>query len=237
MFNLREKRQHSKWFPTQATLQHPKQLIAQSTEPLSAQSTTAIRLVMSIWLRWYQSDVDVVVVVKATWSSIYRCQLLWPVDSHLPSLVVNCRLRMAKRTHKASVFFLSVNRPSLKCPKQRCFKARISAKPLTSFLFTHSLFLYQKSKEWDFWYVNNSCINTPRPHFPQLEVLSIFTSKVLHLASFEHESSFNSEKAWVWPVVSHLCTKRKKSLALPWFQNWVENLICFRLSRCLVSAS
>lgn len=65
-------------------------------------------------------------------------------------------------------------------------------------LFIYTLVIFVSEIEGvRFLIVNNSCINTLRPHFPQLEVLSIFTSKVLHLASFEHESSFNSEKAWV----------------------------------------
>ena len=33
-------------------------------------------------------------------------------------------------------------------------------------VFKHSLFLYQKSQSLNFWYVNNSCVNTVRPHFP-----------------------------------------------------------------------
>ena len=33
-------------------------------------------------------------------------------------------------------------------------------------VFTLSLFLYQKSHSFDFWYKNNSCVNTVRQHFP-----------------------------------------------------------------------
>ena len=32
-------------------------------------------------------------------------------------------------------------------------------------VYTHSLFLYQKSHSFDFWYKNNSCVNTVRQHF------------------------------------------------------------------------
>ena len=42
-------------------------------------------------------------------------------------------------------------------------------------VFTHSLFLYQKSHSFDFWYKNNSCVNTVRQHFPR-SILYIFHS-------------------------------------------------------------
>ena len=65
-------------------------------------------------------------------------------------------------------------------------------------LFIYTLVIFVSEIERVRFLIRQQLVHKyPTPHFTRLEVLSIFTSKVLHLASFEHESSFNSEKAWV----------------------------------------
>ena len=56
-------------------------------------------------------------------------------------------------------------------------------------VFVSEILLVRCAHSFDFWYVNNSCINTVRQHFH--EVFSIYEST---------RNEYESSKMWVWII-------------------------------------